>query len=373
MGDVSPGRPASRFAWPVRRRTPGPDGTAEDIAVQGIAEQEAADRYLPPPTPEPMADPPQRLNLAVFRLAALGLALVLTLGVAVGRVLIGGPPSIADLRAQAGVDTWQELAIGVKDDQPGIAYYDKTTRIWSGFDVDVAYMIAEDLGFRRSEVRFYGIESEDRARMQAVDLDGRRVPVRLVIASYSITTERQDMPGVHFSAPYLLTEQSVLTLKGHARVSTFQDLKGKDACSLSASTSITAPEKAGAVLHNKNRISECVADLRQHKVEAVTTDAAILAGFKDRYPDEFEHWDIGLDSTERWGVNVGENKALGTLVDVTLYRSLKDPKDDRWEQAYRDNLQVETARNEQTPIAVAQQPGVARPDVRDLPWEDVFP
>src|ERR1700754_4602237 len=122
-----------RFTWPVRRRMPpGPEGTVEDIAVQDVAEREAADRQLPPPSPEPLQDPPPRFNLAVFRLAALGLALVLALGLAVVRVLGGGPPSVAALRAQAGVDTWTSLTVGVKDDQPGTAYHDPDSGQWSG-------------------------------------------------------------------------------------------------------------------------------------------------------------------------------------------------------------------------------------------------
>ncbi|GIE92790.1 transporter substrate-binding domain-containing protein [Paractinoplanes rishiriensis] len=374
MADVNPGRSGltGRLAWPVRRRTPpGPEGTAEDIAVQDIAEREAADRRLPPPEPEPLVEPPPRVNLAAFRLAALGLALVLTLALALVRVFVSGPPSVAELRAQAGVDGWTELAIGVKDDQPGTAFHDTASRIWSGFDVDIAYMIAEDLGFRRDEVRFYAMESEDRVRMQAVDAKGNRVPVKMVIATYSITPEREQRPGVTFSAPYLFTEQSVLTRRGHERVSSWRDLAGKKACTISSSTSVA--EDQGVIMRNRNRISDCVTDLRNGDVEAVTTDAAILAGFKHKYRDEFDHWDLGLDLTEAWGVNVGENLALKQLVDLTLYRSLHDAKDDRWELAYERNLQVEVASNENTPIAVASQPDVPAPEVRDLPWEDVLP
>lgn len=363
---------AGRFAWPVRRRVPGPDGTAEDIAVQDIAEREAADRRLPPPDPEPLADPRPRFNLAAFRLAALGLALVLVLALAMMRVFGGGPPSVAQLRAQAGVDNWTELPIGVKDDQPGTAFRDENG-VWSGFDIEIAYMIAEDLGFGRDQIRFYAIQSEDRVRMQATDAKGNRVPVKMVIASYSITPTREATPGVTFSAPYLFTEQSVLTRRGHAPVSTLNDLKDKQGCSLSASTSMTAPQLAGMIMSNKNQISECIKLLRERKVEAVTTDAAILAGYKAKYPNEFDHWDIGLDTTEAYGVNVGENIALKKLVDLTFYRSLKDPKDDRWELAYKHNLQAEVSANKGTPIAVAAQPDVPKPDIRDLPWEDVFP
>jgi glutamate transport system substrate-binding protein len=365
---------SERFVWPLRRRMPGPDGTAEDIAVQDIAEREAADQRLPPPDPEPLADPPPRFSLAAFRLAALGLALVLVLALAMMKLFVGGPPSIAELRAQSGVDGWQELTVGVKDDQPGVAFYDTGKKIWTGFDVDIAYMIGEDLGFRREEVKFFGMESEDRARMQAYDATPQhnRVAVKLVIASYSITDDRIKA-GVTFAGPYLYTEQSVLTLNDHPAVATFKDLSGKQVCSLSTSTSLSGLEKAGAIVRSKNRVSECITEMREGRVEAVSTDAAILAGYKARYPHEFQHWDLGSDASEKWGVNVGENPALQKLVNLTLFRSLKDPKDDRWEKAFQSNLQVEVEQNKDTPIAVASQPTMAKPEVRDLPWEDVFP
>jgi glutamate transport system substrate-binding protein len=364
-------RPGGRFAWPVRRRPPGPEGTAEDIAVQDVAEREAADRRLPPPEPEPLIDPPPRINLAIFRLAALGLALVLALGLALVRLFVGGPPSVAELRAQAAVDDWTVLPIGVKDDQPGTAFRHEDGR-WTGFDIDIAYMIAEDLGFRRADVQFYATESEDRARMQGIDAGGKRVPVKLVIASYSITAKREAEPGVTFSEPYLYTEQSVMTRRGaHKPVATLADLRRERVCSLSTSTSEEALKNEVRTV-SRNRISECIADLRAKSVVAVSTDAAILAGYKAKYPNEFDHWDFGLDQTEAWGVNVGDNPPLKKLVDLTLYRSFNDPKDGRWELAFENNLQSEADENKNTPIAVAQQPRVPRPDVRELPWEDVF-
>jgi glutamate transport system substrate-binding protein len=311
------------------------------------------------------------VSLAAVRLAALGLALVLAISVAFARLFVGGPPSVAELRAQAGVESWPELRIGVKDDQYGTAFHDVDNDTWSGFDIDIAYMIAEDLGFRRSEVRFYGMESEDRARMQATDGE-RRVPVHMVIASFSITPGREAMAGVTFSAPYLYTEQSVLTLAGREKISSLEDLRGQKVCTLSTATSETAPEKAEAIVSRKNRIGECIEDLRAGRVDVVTTDAAILGGYQARFPDEFAHSDLGLDATEAWGVNVGENPALKTLVDLTLYRSLKDPRDDRWEEAYERNLQSEVRFSPGTPIAQAQQPDVPKPDVREQPWEEVF-
>jgi glutamate transport system substrate-binding protein len=358
LGDVS------RRVWPVRRRP----GTPDDLPADPFP----ADPIEEPPPPPDTAPPPPRFTIAAVRLAALGLALVLTISITMVRLFVGGPPSVEELRARAGVDGWSTLTIGVKDDQPGTAFRDPDGT-WSGFDIDIAYMIAEDLGFRRGEVRFFAMESEDRARMQATDPSGKRVPVQMVIASYSITAEREARDEVTFSQPYLFTEQSVLTLAGHAKVSTLEDLKGRHVCSLSTATSETAPKNAGALVHSRNRMIECIEDLRAKRVDAVTTDAAILAGFKASFPAEFAHWDLGLDTTEAWGVNVGQNEALATLVDLTLYRSLKDPHDDRWEVAYEENLQSEVPANGRTPIAQAQQPSVLKPEVREQPWEDIVP
>jgi glutamate transport system substrate-binding protein len=355
--------------WPIRRRSGDdpvpPTQDPNDIPVE--AEPEVA----PPPT---AAESSSLVVLAPVRLAALGVALVLVVALTFVILFHTGPPSIDDLRAQAGVDGWSELPVGVKDDQPGVASFDQDTKIWSGFDIDIAYMIAEDLGFRRDEVRFYSIESEDRLRMQATTTDAShtRVPVKMVIASYSITSARTQ-EGAHFSAPYLSTEQSVVTLADHPQVSTMVDLSGKKVCSLSTSTSQTRPGAAGATVILKNKVSECFDLLRAHQVDAVSTDAAILAGFVFEDPKGLRHWDIGDELPENWGVNVGDNTALGELVNVTLYRSLKDPKDHRWEDAFQRNLQAEVAAQNGTPVAVAEQPDVEKPDVRQLPWDASYP
>ena len=317
-------------------------------------------------------------SLAPWRLAAVGVIIVLALSFAWVRLFHIGPPSIEDLRRTAGVDEWQTLPIAVKDDQPGVAERNKDTGKWSGFDIDIAYMIAEDLGFRRAEVQFYGIESEDRARMEATDLKGKPVPVKMVIASYSITEEREREPNVMFSQSYLHTEQSVITSKGHAKVASLEEFRGKEVCSLSSSTSASAAKESGATLKRRNRVSECFRLLDEGEVQAVTTDAAILGGYKARFPDSYDHWDLGLDKTEAWGVSVGANAALRDLVNITLYRSFKDPKDARWELAYEGNILPETAKNpsadgELVPLSRPQQPVTARPRVRELPWEEVVP
>jgi glutamate transport system substrate-binding protein len=347
--------------------------------ADGTAPGSSPDPVVPPPpaeqvtaVPEPVQ--PRRTSMAV-RLIAVAVTLVLAFAITFVVVVMSGPPTVEDLRREAGLDSKQQLLVGVKDDQPGVAFR-KPDGTWAGFDIDIAYLIAEDLDFRRSEVKFVAIESEDRARMQATDVDGNRVGVDLVIASYSITAAREAVAGVTFSAPYLYTEQSVVTLAKHPPVSTLEDLRGRKVCSLATATSETAANEAKAIVISRKKISQCFAALDAGEVEAVSTDAAILAGYKAIHRKKYAHYDIGLEATEAWGVNVGENAALHDLVNLSLFRSREDPDDSRWEEAFDRNLRAEVPVNLPAPIAVGDQPEVTGenvPDVRQWPWERVGP
>ncbi|GAA1737362.1 hypothetical protein GCM10009681_05000 [Luedemannella helvata] len=303
------------------------------------------------------------------RAVAVGLALLLPAVAGVAFLVLKGPPSKQALLEEAGLTGKRELVVGVKDDAPGVSLRDPVTGEFSGFDIDIARMIAADLGFQRDQVRFLPIETEDRPKMQARDGD-TFVDVDLVVASYSITEEREKLPSVSFSAPYLRTEQSVVTRAGHPTVTSLDDLRGRSVCTLATSTSETAASRAGAVVTGRNRISECVDALRKGTFDAVTTDAAILAGFVAAEPKKLTAHDIGLDAEERWGVNTGGNEALRTLVNLSLYDSLHNPRDQRWEEAFDRYLRPEQAANLPQQVAIDHQPeDVPQVRIRRWPWE----
>lgn len=332
----------------------------------------------PDPASSPMAGNPApsgRRRDAVtrgVRLVAALAALVVAALVVATTVVLTGPPSEQDLMERAGLIGKRELLIGVKDDQPGISLRNPDTGVFSGFDIDIALMIAADLDFRPNAVRFVAIESEDRAKMLASTYDGQFVTVDLVIATYSVTEERERSEGVSFSAPYLSTEQSVVTRTEYeGSVDTLQDLRGQRVCSLSTATSESAAGQAGVDLTSKKRISECVSDLLNGAVDAVTTDAAILAGFVAQHPKRLRHHDVGYDVPESWGVNTGGNEALRDLVDLSLHGSLENPRDRRWEDAFDRYLRPQQPVNQPQPIAVDQQPEARKVEVRRWPWETV--
>ncbi|WP_158578512.1 transporter substrate-binding domain-containing protein [Spongiactinospora rosea] len=285
-----------------------------------------------------------------------------------------GPPTEAELRELAKLTSKQTLRIGVKDDTPGIALRDPETGTYSGFDIDIALMIAEDLGFGKNQVEFLAIETEDRARKRAKNERGEFVDVDLVVASFSITPTREKDPTVGFSSPYLLTEQSVVTRDDYeGEVTSLSQLAGKKVCTLGTSTSEgalqSALERTGAKVTGVNRIKQCMDELLAGEYEAVSTDAAIMAGFVTRSGGRLRHHDVGLEANERWAINSGTNTALRTLVDLALYRSLADPGNRRWEDAYDRHIRPMMRTNPGIDIAGDRPPCPKRPEVRRWPWE----
>ncbi|MER5649491.1 transporter substrate-binding domain-containing protein [Streptosporangium sp. NPDC002524] len=334
-----------------------------------------------PPGPPGPSGPPRRRGFRRFRLAAWIALVLAAVVVGVSIAWVSGPPTEAELREKAGLLDKDRLLIGVKEDTPGIALRKPGESGFTGFDIDIAYMIAADLGFRPDQVDFLSIETEDRARMQARDTGGAFVKVDLVVATFSVTPERRADPSVGFSTPYLYTEQSVVTRADYPddNVPSLGQLEGKRVCSLGTSTSLAELRKAikvdpiAELLISKcvDRLADGVAANRA--ADAVTTDAALLAGFVAEPGRKLRHHDIALEKTEMWAVNAGSNGALRTLVDLALYRSYADPGNKSWEEAYEKHIRPLLAANPGVDVAQARQPCALPPDVRRWPWERTLP
>ncbi|MEV6866577.1 transporter substrate-binding domain-containing protein [Streptosporangium subroseum] len=337
-----------------------------------------------------------------FRLSAW-IALVLAAAVVGVSVLWGsGPPTEAELWEQAGLSnnrtkntngTNNKIRIGVKGDTPYIAER-KRGGGFEGFDIEIARMIAADLGYLPKEIEFLSIETEDRARMQGRNddlmqgrnVEGKSVRADLVVASFSVTPDRQANPAVGFSKPYFFTEQSVVTMEAGTRlpkkITDLKQLRNSRVCTLGTSTSegalfdATGGQASGTEITGMNSLKDCVEGLKKGDFDAVTTDAALLAGFvkdsaKKGPAERLIHHDLGLEKTEMWAVNAGSNAALRTLVDLSLYRSYADPRDRRWEEAYDKYIRPldDGSGGYQGSVARAEQPCTLPPPVRRWPWE----
>lgn len=165
-----------------------------------------------------------------------------------------------------------KIVIGVKYDQPGLGFKDAASDVPTGFDIEVAKLLVADLGIDPSSANVTWEETVSDNREPFLT-SGK---VDLVLASYSITDDRRKVVGQ--TGPYMVTGQQLL-VPADSDVDSIDDLKGKEVCSVTGSTSIDKINEKGAKGVGFDSYSECVQKVLDGSVEGMSTDGTILAGF----------------------------------------------------------------------------------------------
>jgi glutamate transport system substrate-binding protein len=222
-----------------------------------------------------------------------------------------------------------EITIGVKFDQPGIGFQEPGADAPSGFDIEIGRILAGALGIEDDGINWEETVSENREPF----LQNNRVD--LVIASYSITDERREVVGQ--AGPYYVTGQQLLVREDDAETITSpEDTEGKKVCSVTGSTSLQRMEdEYGASPVPFATYSECVDQLENGTVDAVTTDGAILLGYAAENPDELEVVAEPF-SEERYGVGYNKDAAeMCQFITDTLQAAMDDGT---WAEAFEATL-----------------------------------
>lgn len=208
-----------------------------------------------------------------------------------------------------------KLVIGSKADQPFLGFQDPGTKKYEGFDVEVAKMIAADLGFDpEKEIEWKTIDSS--IRETAVS----KGQVDLMIGTYTINDQRKQQ--ISFAGPYYMAGQDLLVRKDEEDIKGPDSLKGKTVCSIKGSTplrNITENKaKYGAETVELGKYTDCVKQLVDGQVDAMTTDDAILKGYAAQRPDDLKV--VGETfSEEPYGVGLKRgDKALQEAVSDAI-------------------------------------------------------
>jgi glutamate transport system substrate-binding protein len=221
------------------------------------------------------------------------------------------------------------VKIGVKYDQPGIGFLEPGADEPSGFDIEIGKILAGELGIAPEDIEWVETVSENREPF----LQNNRVD--LVIASYSITDERRQVVGQ--AGPYYVTGQQLLVREeDKEKITAPEDTKGLKVCSVTGSTSLQRMEdEYGASPVPFATYSECVDQLENGTVDAVTTDGAILLGYAAENPDELEV--VGEPfSEERYGV--GYNKDETEMCQFITDSLQKAMDEGTWAEAFEATL-----------------------------------
>jgi glutamate transport system substrate-binding protein len=224
-----------------------------------------------------------------------------------------------------------KVVIGVKEDQPGLGYKDPTTGEYSGFDIEIARLVAAKLGFGEDKIEFKTVQSAGR---EAAITNG---DVDYYVGTYTINDKRKEI--ISFAGPYFVAGQDLLVRKDDSSITGKDTLKGKKVCSVTGSTPIqrvrdeqlTEPEN----IVEFQGYSQCVDKLLTKEVDAVTTDDAILKGFAAQDSDALKV--IGETfSEEPYGIGLPlDDKALRDKVNDILQTAIDDGT---WQDIYDTTL-----------------------------------
>jgi glutamate transport system substrate-binding protein len=236
-----------------------------------------------------------------------------------------------DVQFEAGT-TMAELAeagsitVGTKYDQPGFGLLNPQTQTPEGFDVEIAKIVAGELGIAAEGIEWTETVSANR---EPFIQNGQ---VDIVAATYTINDTRKQV--VDFAGPYYVAGQDIMVAAGNPEgIQGPDDLAGKTVCSVEGSTPAqnirdNYPE---ANLTTYDVYSKCADDLANGNVQAVTTDNVILTGLVAGNPEGFEL--VGNPFTEEpygIGLTLGDTEFRNFLNDV-LEEAYEDG---RWADAW---------------------------------------
>ncbi|NKX51851.1 glutamate ABC transporter substrate-binding protein [Arthrobacter deserti] len=232
--------------------------------------------------------------------------------------------------AQASGGAADSIRIGIKFDQPGLGF--KNGEEYTGFDVDVAKYVANELGYTEDKIQWVSAPSATRETML------QNGQVDMIFATYSITDTRKQV--VDFAGPYFVAGQDLLVPQDNTDITGPESLGGKNLCSVTGSTSaqrVKDEHAAGVNLLEQPGYAECVTAMEGGQIDAVTTDDIILAGLaaQPAYQGKFKV--VGKPfSEENYGVGLPKGSDRCEDINAAITKMIEDGA---WEEALAENTE----------------------------------
>jgi glutamate transport system substrate-binding protein len=212
-----------------------------------------------------------------------------------------------------------KITIGTKYDQPlfGLKGLDGKPK---GFDVEIAKIVAGDLGISPDHIKW--VKSPSKVREQYL----QQGKVDMVVATYTIKDSRRER--VSFAGPYYNAGQDIMVKKDNDKIKGPKSLKklGVKVCSAKGSTSAENLRKyvKPDQLVLFDGYQKCASALSNGQVQAVSTDNAILLGLISKNKGKFKL--VGNTfSDEPYGIGITKGDVkFCKFIDKSLKKAVKD-------------------------------------------------
>jgi glutamate transport system substrate-binding protein len=288
------------------------------------------------------------------RISALAAAAVagLALSACGGGSSAGGGTPVADAPTFEAGTTMAKLAeagalrVGTKFDQPGFGLKGLDGSL-SGFDVEMAKLIAAELGIPADKITY--TESPSKIREELIETD----KVDLVSATYTINDKRKER--ITFAGPYYTAGQDIMIGKDDTTITGPDSFKQNANAKVCSVTGSTPSETIKTYLANPGQLvlfdvySKCADALRTGQVQAVTTDNVILLGLVADSDGAFTM--VGKAFTEEpYGIGIKKGDvAFCEFINTTLKKAADSGA---YEKAWTDTAgKIEGAETPKLPAA----------------------
>ncbi len=241
-------------------------------------------------------------------------------------------PKFAAGTTMAKIQKRGKLIVGIKFDQPLFGLRSATSGDFEGFDVEMAKLIAQGIFGKDGADKITFKETPSKIREDSItggDVD-------IVIATYTINDERKKV--VDFAGPYFQAGQRVMVKADDNDIKSVKDLNGKKVCSVTGSTSIDniKTEAPKADISNPfDTYSKCGEELKNGRVDAVTTDDSILYGLVSQNKGDLKV--VGDAFTEE-PYGIGLKKGDDAFRKFLNDRIAQVEKSGEWKKAYEDTV-----------------------------------
>ncbi|SFE59668.1 glutamate ABC transporter substrate-binding protein [Blastococcus tunisiensis] len=208
------------------------------------------------------------------------------------------------------------ITVGTKYDQPGFGLETLDGEL-EGFDVEVAKIIAAELGIAPEDIQWEQTPSAVREEV----IEGGEVD--MVVATYTINDERAER--ITFAGPYYEAGQQIMVAADNDEITgpeSFTENPELKVCSVTGSTPADQIEQYLANPSSQlvlfDEYSQCADSLSNGQVDAVTTDNVILLGFVSESDGEFKL--VGEQFTEEpYGIGIEKGDvAFCEFINETL-------------------------------------------------------
>ncbi|MCM3390171.1 transporter substrate-binding domain-containing protein [Ureibacillus chungkukjangi] len=217
-------------------------------------------------------------NKVFLLMLGLVIGILAACGTAENETSTNGSGSAPDSSTDATTEETKVLTVGTSADYAPFEFVDtKVSEDIIGFDIDLANLIAERLGY---ELKFTNSDFNSLIPgLQAKKYD-------LVISGMTPTEERDEV--VDFSTPYYETEQYMVSMK-ESNITSMEDLKGKkvgaQVSSIQEDLAKEFGEEHGFTVESRDLIPQLIQEMKNGRLDAAVIENIVSDNYLSQNDD----------------------------------------------------------------------------------------